>query len=78
MRRDLDVIEREFEAGIPGQWGGPGASARGCYVATNRNARPSVGSSVKDHSQHTAIIDDLRSSGLDVSGAANHLLIDFC
>ena len=30
MRRDLQAMEREREVGIPGRWGGPGASARGC------------------------------------------------
>ena len=32
MRRDLQVMEQEREARLPGRWGGPGASARGCYT----------------------------------------------
>jgi len=36
MRRDLLAMERECGAGIPGRWGSPGASARGCYAASLR------------------------------------------
>jgi len=33
MQRDLQAGEQEREAGIPGRWGGPGASARGRWAA---------------------------------------------
>ena len=42
MRRELQAVERECGFIIPGRWGGPGASARGCWAAPSLSEKSDV------------------------------------